>query len=204
MAWFPLMLDTNRLHCLVLGGGAVSLRKVNALLSFDLHPVVIAKSFCGQWDALPVQCIQRAALPEDADGFDLVIDGTGDPVLGKELFSYCEEHHILLNVVDAPDLCTVIFPSILQRGKFTAALSTSGASPTAAMWAREQLNDLLPDFWAPLLDQLAAVRPLAQKYLPDARDRKKFLQDCFYRALKAERPFTDAEFSALQEELKQQ
>ena len=48
---------------------------------------------------------------------------------------------VLLNVVDRPELCDFIMPSIVQRGELTIATSTGGASPAMARHIRQELEE---------------------------------------------------------------
>ena len=43
MAYFPMFLDIEGKHCLVVGGGKVALRKVQVLLDFGVHVTVVAQ-----------------------------------------------------------------------------------------------------------------------------------------------------------------
>ena len=43
MAYFPMFLDIEGKHCLVVGGGKVALRKVQVLLDFGAHVTVVAQ-----------------------------------------------------------------------------------------------------------------------------------------------------------------
>src|SRR6202040_1076656 len=54
------------------------------------------------------------------------------------------ERDIPVNVVDAPDLSTFIFPAIIDRSPLLVAVSSAGAAPVLARRVREQIEALLP------------------------------------------------------------
>jgi precorrin-2 dehydrogenase/sirohydrochlorin ferrochelatase len=60
--------------------------------------------------------------------------------------------------VDDPERCDFIMPSIVQRGDFIVAISTSGGSPAMARKLREEMEGFLTDDYVLLLDLATEVR----------------------------------------------
>lgn len=183
MAWFPLMIELEGARCLVAGGGKVALRKARTLLSFGAQVTVVAVEAPPEWDALPVALHRREVRPEDLDGAALAVDATGDPRVGEMLSRACRERGIPLNVVDCPALCSYIFPAMLRRGPLLAAVSTGGASPLAAAWARDRLDAALPEGFEEIVGQMAALRPRLQREIADPAGRAALARRCFAAAV---------------------
>ncbi|MEW6002976.1 MAG: bifunctional precorrin-2 dehydrogenase/sirohydrochlorin ferrochelatase, partial [Nitrospirota bacterium] len=69
----------------------------------------------------------------------LVISATDSLTINKEV---SRDAPSLLNVVDSPDLCNFIVPSVFKRGPLTIAISTSGVSPALSRSIRRELERL--------------------------------------------------------------
>lgn len=123
------------------------------------------------------------------DGFDFVIAATDDPETNHALAARCREQKIPVNVVDDKDYCSFLFPSLIQSGPLSVGISTGGASPTAAVWLRKQIEALLPD----TLRWMEQLRPLMFQTLSDEPSRAKAYAALLDAALKKGGPLDDAE-----------
>lgn len=190
MSWFPLYIDLEGKKCLIAGGGPVARRKAETLLRCGAEVVMAApEGVCG----LDVPVLRRRVEPENVRECALVVDATGDRETGVALAALCREEHILLNVVDTPDLCSALFPAVLRRGRLTAAVSTGGASPIAAAWVRDRLDEVLPEGFDAILEQMAELRPRVKAGIPDQSRRRAFLRRCFAAAVEKGAPLTEEE-----------
>ena len=63
-----------------------------------------------------------------------------------------------LNVVDRPQLCDFIMPSVMERGDLVIATSTGGASPAMARRIRCELEEIFGPEYALALTLLRRVR----------------------------------------------
>ena len=200
MGWFPLFLELQGRRCLVAGGGRIALQKVKNLLSWGADVMVVSPGVLPELADEPVTVISRPVEPGDIEGAALVVDATGDETVSQMLSAACRERGVPLNVVDKPELCDFIFPAVLRRGRFTAAVSTGGASPVAAVWARDRIGEAVPDCIEDVLDQMADLRVDAKAHIPEQRTRAAFLRRCFYKAMEAGRTLTEDEIERIREE----
>lgn len=76
----------------------------------------------------------------------------------------------LCNVADLPAEGDIVVPATASRGRLTMAVSTSGASPVAAVVARDRALDALGPGWEAALDALAELRPQLAATYPAAED----------------------------------
>jgi precorrin-2 dehydrogenase/sirohydrochlorin ferrochelatase len=148
--------------CVVVGGGSVARRKVEALLRVDAHVVVIAPEIAPEIQRLAegreLQLVARQFEPTDLDGALLAFAATGDRDVNRAVAEAAADRHILVNVADAPAACDFTVPSQVQRGDITVAISTGGRSPAFARYLREQLAAWLTDERCTLLEIAAEVR----------------------------------------------
>ncbi|WP_258189434.1 precorrin-2 dehydrogenase/sirohydrochlorin ferrochelatase family protein [Candidatus Hakubella thermalkaliphila] len=130
--------------CLVIGGGKVAQRKVEGLVESQASVTVISPSITGVLDALAAQglirIIRREYQQGDLEGAFLVISATDDEEINQAVFAEASEKGILVNVVDQPELCNFIVPSVVRRGDLVISTSTSGKCPALAKRVRKQIE----------------------------------------------------------------
>ncbi len=147
---------------MVIGGGKVAERKIESLLKRGARVKVIAPEVTEKistWaDEGLISLEKRSYQQGDLEGAFLVIAATNNPQVQKEVFSEAEEKRIFCNVVDKPELCSFIVPSVVERGRLQIAISTSGASPALARRLREQLEELFGPEYAEYLELMALWR----------------------------------------------
>ena len=162
---YPVFLKLEQMDVLLIGGGAVAVEKLQSVLGNSpatrltvvaTHLSQPAIAFLQHHPAVVVY--ERAFVPADLEGRQLVISATGDRVFSELLQQACHERGILLNVADTPDLCDFYLGSIVQKGNLKLAISTNGKSPTMAKRLKEVLNQQLPDELDESLEQLNILR----------------------------------------------
>lgn len=153
----PLFLDLRDRPCLVVGGGAVAARKVDALLRVGARVQVIAPSLCASLLELAAtaQIVHRSRgfEDDDVDGQVLVVAATDERGINAQVAAAARAAGRLVNVVDDLELSDALFPSIVRRGELTVAVSTGGAAPVLARLVRARIETLL----APALGELTAL-----------------------------------------------
>lgn len=189
MAYFPMFVDLENRIVLIVGGGTVAARKAEKLLPFGSRIRVVAPQICGELEAMDVECIRRGFEAEDVCGAFAVITATDDAALNARVSGLCKAKGIPVNSVDDAENCTFLFPSLVKRGKLTVGISTSGASPTAAIWLKEQVEGLLPENMEEILDYLASLRLKN----PAGKQRQKLLAAAFAGCMERGRALTEEE-----------
>lgn len=178
MHHLPLHLNLRGRSCLVVGGGALAMRKIELLLRAGAKVCVVARSADAAvkaWaDEGLLELQERTYGPKDVQGRWLVVAATDDGALHTRIFAHCEAAGVLLNTVDAPDLCSAIFPAIVDRGAVQVSVSTGGRSPTLARVARGWLEARLPPTLGGLAEFAAARRERVRAALPDMGQRRRF------------------------------
>src|ERR1700686_2447178 len=162
MGYIPIFLDVTGRQCVVVGGGEVAARKVEALLEAGAHVTVVSPQLSPPLESMAarglVTHIAREYQRGDIRGCVLVYAATDDPKLHRELAAEARALGIPVNVVDVPELCTFISPAVLNRGELQIAISTGGASPAFAARLRRELEDQFGTEYALTLEVLRAAR----------------------------------------------
>lgn len=154
----------HKLSCLVIGGGNVAERKLDLLIKADSKITVISPEVTPYIEELSskydIKLIREKYNAKKLLGekYQFVIAATNDNNLNQEVAKDCNENNILINVVDQPELCDFIFPSILERGDITVAVSTGGASPVLARVLRTKLETMVPANYGKLAQIVADNR----------------------------------------------
>ena len=160
--YYPTYLNLAGKKCVILGGGTVAQGKlagfrdagaVITIISPDATPGIRRAARNGQ-----VQWLEREYHSGDLEGAFIAVAATNVWHVNREIYDEAEKLGVLLNVVDDPDLCTFIAPSVVKRDPVTLAISTGGASPALARKLRETLADHPALEWADLANVLARAR----------------------------------------------
>jgi precorrin-2 dehydrogenase/sirohydrochlorin ferrochelatase len=159
---YPIALDLRGRRCLVIGGGRVARRKVEALLECGAEVTVIApeavqplRELAGQ-KRLTWQ--QRPYRTGDLEGAFLVIGATNDESANRAVAQEARAGRALVNIVDAPELCDFFLPAVARRGRIAVAVSTGGASPALAKRLRQKFEAILGEEYGELAELLHRLR----------------------------------------------
>lgn len=178
MEFFPLFLNVKEKACLVVGGGEVAARKVTLLRNAGADVIVVAPKLCPQLSKLvadnQITHKSRSYLPTDLDGIRLVIAATNDATVNQQISEQAELRNIPVNVVDQPQLCSFIVPSIIDRSPVVAAVSTGGASPVLARIIRTRLETLIPASYGRLAELANRFRARVKQEFKGSSERRRF------------------------------
>ena len=144
-----------------------------------------------------VTILRQPFSPELLTGKTFVIAATNDTPLNRTVSRLCQDRGIPVNVVDDKEACTFLFPALVQQGKLTVGISTSGASPSAAVYVKNQLLETLPEAFPEILDFLADQRSLVQARFSGEARRAKVLGALFAACMEKERALEAGELEAL-------
>jgi precorrin-2 dehydrogenase/sirohydrochlorin ferrochelatase len=163
---YPVNLVVDGRPCLVVGGGAVALRKVRGLVEAGAQVTVVAPELDpeilelahGAIGDVRVVVEPRSYRPGEAAGYRLVLAASGDPAANRQVYEDAEAAGVWINSADDPEHCTVTLPARLRRGRLTVTVSTGGHSPAVASWLRDRLGDELGPEYDQLIGLLAEER----------------------------------------------
>lgn len=165
--YYPVYLNLAGKRAVIIGGGAIAQGKIGPLLQAGCHITVISPdATAGIQQAAArgdLDYIQRPYQPGDLQDAFIGVAATNIWHINRQIYEEAERRGVLLNVVDDPDLCTFIAPSIVRREPVTLAVSTGGASPALARKLRETLAHAPALEWADLADTLAQARRIIKE-----------------------------------------
>ncbi len=206
MNYLPIFIDITQRECLVIGGGDIALRKVKLLLKANAKVVCVAKTYCQGIEQLQqqgkVDLQKRAFEVGDISNQVLVISATDDPNVNKQVSELSQSANIPVNVVDSPELCTFVMPSIVDRSPIVIAISSAGKAPVLARIIRAKLESTIPHAYGKLAKLAGEFRDQVKKKFKNIEDRRYFWERAFSGVV-AEKVFA-GKLTEAKEDLQQQ
>jgi precorrin-2 dehydrogenase/sirohydrochlorin ferrochelatase len=177
-SYYPLFIKMEGVDVLVIGGGKVAERKVRSLLKAGARVLLVSPIVTSGLrrliDGGRITWRERVFQPSDLDGVRLAFCATDDAGMHSLAVKEGKQRGVLMNVVDVPELCEFIVPSVVQRGDLTVAVSTGGSSPALAKKIRKEMDAHFGPEYREFLKLLKQVRPIVQGALRDVQRRRLF------------------------------
>jgi len=159
---YPVNLLVAGRRCVVIGGGRIAARKIEALLEAGAVVHVVAARIDDEvraWrDEGRVTVEERAFSPTDLDGAWLATAATDDPAVNASVFAAGEERRIWVNAADDPASCSFTLMSVVRQGDLVVTIGTGGRSPALATYLKDHVATEMGPEWAALLDLLSEAR----------------------------------------------
>jgi len=133
--FLPLFFKSG-LSCLIIGGGQVASHKIKILREALCDITVVAPQISGyvaeEMNRKSLRWLEREYIAGDCEGYQLVIAATPYRDVNRRISEEAWQRGIPINVVDDPELSTVIFPAIWREKSLSIAVSTGGVAPFLA------------------------------------------------------------------------
>ena len=193
MNYLPIFIDIKQQPCLVVGGGDIALRKINLLLKANAAVTCVSKECCDGIEKLvknnQITYIEKAFEASDIDRQVLIVSATDDSTLNTHVSELAKVANIPVNVVDSPDLCSFIMPSIVDRSPIVIAISSAGKAPVLARLIRAKLESTIPHAYGKLAELAGNFRDQVKAKFNNIEDRRYFWEKTF-SGIVAEKVFT--------------
>ncbi len=184
---YPMNLNLEGRRCIVLGGGAVALRKVRTLLEAGAEVILLSpvasEELCGLAETGRLiwrqETYRQGALPQ---GF-LLIAATDDEQANRQAIGEAKAAGMLVNAPAQPELSDFSVPAKLKRGELLITVSTGDHSPACARWIREILEDEFTEDFASWLEILSGLREELKEKMDGSREREAFWRQALNREI---------------------
>ena len=178
MKYFPVFLDGSKINAMVVGGGDVAARKIELLLKATTNITVMSATVSNGVERLINENKLNWLAHNYKAGFlepmTLVIAATDEAAINEQVYQEADAVKILANVVDQPELCTYITPSIIDRAPMLIAISSSGSAPILVRMLREQIEKILPRGYGRLADFSLKFRDHVKARIKGIPNRRAF------------------------------
>jgi len=164
--YYPIFMDVEAQPVLVVGGGTIALRKVQTLLDHGAIVQIVSPQLVPELKELinDTTCLwsEKEYSTEDIQEAILVFSCTEKEEVNARVSLDAKAHHRPANVVDDPEKCSFIVPSIMEQGDLKIAVSTGGSSPIVARQVRAELQTLYGSEMAEYLTLLKTWRTIVK------------------------------------------
>ncbi len=179
MAKYPIFLELSGRRVVVVGGGAVAVRKAQTLLAAGARLVVVAEQIDNMLTALcrdkNAELIKSKYSKDYLAEAVLAIAATNNHQLNRRIYKDCQELEVLCNVVDEPELCDFFVPAVVKRGDLQIAVGTEGHCPAYAGHIRKKLEKIFTEKHGQFLAELEMLRKQIIKDVSEPSERKALL-----------------------------
>lgn len=172
MRYFPLFHDTQNLSLLVIGGGEVAARKIALWARTEAQITLVAPTWVASIQALNgqrIECHKEHYHTRWLAGNDGVIVATDDPILNQRIAQEAQLAKLWVNVVDQPELCTVITPAIVDRSPLVVAIGSEGSAPVLVRTLRALIETRLSQTVGQLAQFIGQNRSRIARQHPNPR-----------------------------------
>lgn len=181
MDYFPIFLKLKDQACLVVGAGEIAARKIELLARAGAKITVIAREISPTVSSLQAShnltLLQQSFSPVDLGKFRLVVSATDNEETNRLVAKTATEQNIPVNVVDNPELCSFIFPAIIDRSPIIAAVSSGGATPVLARLLRAKIETVIPPAYGRLAGLADKFRDKVKQHIKRPAQRRIFWEN---------------------------
>lgn len=142
MSGYPIELDLTGKAAVVVGGGAVALRRARALVDAGARVTVIAPVVCAEFAELDLTVLARRYQDGDLAGAWLVHAATDDTEANEAVAAAAEAARIWCVRADAGAASAARMPAVTRHGDVTVAV-TAGGDPGRAQRIRSAIGHKL-------------------------------------------------------------
>ncbi len=178
MQYLPVCLKLQDTPVVLIGGGTVATRKARLLLRAGANVTVVSPEISAELEQLLADhggVWQQSRYQEtDLHGKKLVVAATPERATNEQIYQHAMALALPVNVVDAPELCSFIFPSIIDRDPLLIAITSSGKSPVLARILRRKIEAMVPAAYGRLAEFAGRFRQMVKEHIPQDTPRRLF------------------------------
>lgn len=176
MKTFPMFLRVAGRRIVIIGGGEQAAQKARLALKTEAELVLVAPSLEAELADLVATGMATHLTGLSAELFDntaLVFVATGCKGADASWHRLAKAAGALVNVVDYPDLCDAITPSIVDRDPVVVAIGTEGTAPVLGRLIKSRIEQTLHPRLGALAALAGRLRAEVARFIP-ASGRRGF------------------------------
>lgn len=182
MKTYPMMLDVRGRSCVVVGAGAVGLRKARALVRAGAKVRLVAAELPDAADLEGIEPVGEEYDRAHLAGALLVFACTDDRAVNARIAADARDLGALVNAADQPEECDFFVPATILDGDVVVAIGTGGACPPLAAALKAELARHVPHRAGEFAEALRSAREHVHRRTSDPRRRRRILKKLAGRA----------------------
>jgi len=172
---YPMLVDLTGKLVVVVGGGAVAVRKVKGLLDSGATQIcVIAPEIAPEMPER-IKPLRREFAPDDLNNASLVFAATDSAEVNDLVTREAHRRGIWVNRADAEDDSDFATPAIWRKESLMVTVSTQG-NPALSAKIRDVISIELDSKWEKLATAAARLRPVILRNVGEIESRRKIFR----------------------------
>ena len=182
MKTFPMFLQMQGRDVIIVGGGEQAAQKARLMLKTEARLVFFAPHLDDELQQIvddgKAVHLSEAVTAADFSKAVLVFVATGCPASDVAFRDLAKAGGAVVNVVDRPDLCDAVTPSIVDRDPVVVAIGTEGTAPVLARQIKTRIETLLEPRLGDFAAMAGRLRSAVARHVPVA-ERRSFWRWAF-------------------------
>ncbi|MEM8729691.1 MAG: siroheme synthase CysG [Pseudomonadota bacterium] len=183
MKTFPMFLRMENRRVVIVGGGEQAAQKCRLMLKTEAQIVVAWPELDPELEGLAATgriTWHRGSITQGTfDTAALVFIATGCPGSAGALHALAEAAKVPVNVVDQPELCSAITPSLVDRDPVVVAIGTEGNAPVLARQIKTSVEQMLEPRLGDFASLAGRLRTAAARSIASSPARRAFWRWAF-------------------------
>ena len=180
MVYYPINLNLHGRKVVVIGGGRIAERKITGLIEAMAAVTVVSPKLTPELMMYAEEgkliWKEKDFTAEDIQDAFLVIAATNQPEINLAIKKAAAPHQ-LVSLVDNPEESDFILPAVVNQGKLSITVSTSGASPILAKKIKQEIADQFGPEYKEYVDFLYSCRKRILEKIDDPKIKKLLLSE---------------------------
>lgn len=175
MKTFPMFLKMSGRRVLIIGGGEQAAQKARLVLKTEANVCVLADTLDLELAGLAadgrITHLNEPLTTTLLQSAILVFSATGCAGAGAAHAALARAANTVINVVDMPEYCEAMTPSIVDRDPLVVAIGTEGNAPILGRQIKSRIETLLEPRLGTLVAFAGRMRPAVARTVPQSKRR---------------------------------